>query len=128
MEDREFARRLYNALGAERVAGWMDEPYPATGLRVSRSIREAISSASTMVVLLSPSASSSEWVNFELGVAQALNRPIIPVILPGHTFEDSVPEHLRDLQVLDCNRMPLREIAIRIEKAAGERGAHQGGD
>lgn len=71
-----------------------------------------------MVVLLSPSSASSQWVQFEVGAAEGLKKPIVPVLLPGSTFEESVPDHLRDFQILDGNKVSVRDIAKRIAATA----------
>ena len=88
----------------------MDQVDIAAGASLSGEVRKAISSATTMVVLVSSSSASSEGVQFELGVAEALNKPIVPVLIPGESME-AVPEHLKHLQIIDGNRMPLVDIA-----------------
>ncbi len=43
-------------------------------------VRRQIQSASKVVILWSPSSVSSQWVNYELGLADAFGKAIIPVV------------------------------------------------
>ena len=47
------------------------------GTDIRKSIREAIESASAVVVLSSASSDSSEWVNYETAMADALGKPMV---------------------------------------------------
>jgi len=52
---------------------------------------------------------------FEVGVAQGLGIKIIPILLPGATFDESLPEILKGVQVLDARKIPISEVAKRIK-------------
>lgn len=56
---------------------------PSTDYRAGENMREAIKdqiqSASKVVLISSVSSSHSQWVNYEVGMASALNKPIYVV-------------------------------------------------
>lgn len=114
-KDEAFARQLTAALQDIQTLGFMDQADIAIGQPMSQLIRMYIRSADAMIVLLSSNVKSSQWVMFEIGVAQGLGIKIIPVLLPGATFEESLPEILRGVQVLDARNMPMGEVAKRIK-------------
>lgn len=51
--------------------------------RWSEAIREAMSLSSCCLVLVTPSSINNKWVNYELGLAKAYGKPIIPIGIYG---------------------------------------------
>jgi TIR domain len=115
--DSHFAMQLKDALQSLQVSGFLDQTDLAANDIFSEKIRDSLRSASALIVLLSPAAIHSNWVMFEVGAAQALGKTIIPVLIPGTTIEDSLPEVLSGFQVLDARNMPIGEIAKKVEAA-----------
>jgi type II secretory pathway pseudopilin PulG len=116
--DRPFVQRLYNELRKFRVRGFMDAEDVAAGESFSRRLREAVSNADAILVVLSSSASRSSFVLAEVGLAISLNKLVIPVLAPGEKYEESAPPQLFDRQVIDATKLPIEEIAARVVAAA----------
>lgn len=82
-EDRGLLDELEETLRKHGVIG--DEPVsiidPLNEVKLGDNIREAIrnqiESASKVVIIYTDKSGSSDWVNYEVGMADALNKPII---------------------------------------------------
>lgn len=61
-------------------------------------VRRQIQSASKVVVVWTKASAESQWVNYEIGLADAFGKSIIPVVRRGDL--SSLPLLLRDLQAL----------------------------
>jgi hypothetical protein len=112
--DQDFARELYLELKNFRVRGFMDSTDVAAGANLSRRLKDAIRNADALVVIMSSRALQSSWVLAEIGLAQSLGKPVIPVLAPGQTYDESIPPQLMDRIVLDANITAVDELAARI--------------
>jgi hypothetical protein len=117
--DRPKAEQLVSQLRRVSVAGWRDVTDLAAGEVVSASTREALRRSSAVIVLLSPRSLGSEWLQFEMGAAEALGKKIIPVIIEGENIEQALPVLLRELPWLDGRNKTPHEVARDIEEAVG---------
>lgn len=115
--DREFARKLYRELQRFKVRGFMDTVDVAAGADFSRQLKEAVGSADALLVILSEAATKSSWVMAEIGLAQALDKNVLPVLAPGQPYDTSVPPQLLDRVVVDANSLSLEEVAAKIVAA-----------
>lgn len=61
-------------------------------------VRRQIQSASKVVIFWSRSSASSQWVNYELGLADALGKTVIPVV--RHADLPSLPPQLQEWQAV----------------------------
>ena len=61
-------------------------------------VRRQIQSASKVVIVWSQSSASSQWVNYELGLADAFGKVIIPVV--RRTELSTLPPQLQDWQAV----------------------------
>lgn len=116
-QDLEFAERLYRELQRFNVRGFMDTTDVSAGAEFSRQLKESIKNADALLVILSSSASRSSWVMAEIGLAETLGKPVIPVLAPGGTYEDSVPPQLVDELVIDANSLPTDQVAAKAVSA-----------
>jgi len=66
-------------------------------------IERAIQQAFCVVLLMSPSAKTSEWVERELDYAYSLQRPIYPVLIEG-SQRDAVPFEVINMQYIDARQ------------------------
>lgn len=76
-------------------------------------IKGRLKKANAVLVFVSTGSLHSEWVAFEMGAAQALNKKIIPVIIDGM----DMPDNLKGLQYVDARSKQQREIVEEIKKA-----------
>ncbi|MBN1121862.1 MAG: SUMF1/EgtB/PvdO family nonheme iron enzyme [Anaerolineae bacterium] len=80
---------------------WIDlEHLPPGAEQWMCSIKHAVGESDGMLVLCSPSAEKSEWVNREIHMAQTAGKPVIPVLIAGEEWE-SIPAALMGNQYCD---------------------------
>jgi hypothetical protein len=116
--DRAEAERIVSELRKANLSGWMDASDLATGSSIASEVRNALNHASAVLVLLSPASLHSQWVQFEIGAAEALGKPIIPVLIEGGAdLETEAPPILRQRQWVDARHRPPAEVAREIEAA-----------
>jgi hypothetical protein len=82
-KDAAMMRRVTEDLRAKRFKIWTDEQLEPGTDSWKSAIQTAIENSHVVVVLLSPDAKKSEWVERELDYARAFQVPIIPVLVRG---------------------------------------------
>ena len=115
--DKAFAEDLYRQLRRFNVRGFMDSIDIAAGASLSRQVRDAIEHSDAIVVVLPKSATRSNWVLAEMGIAESFGKAVIPVLAPGESYEESVPPLLVDRVVLH-GQQGVEETAARIVATA----------
>ena len=84
--DSNMAHCLAAGLEAQGHALWFDRglrPGERWLQRLTRSARDC----AALLVLMSPAAERSPWVEMELAIAFRYQRPILPLALAGHHFD-----------------------------------------
>jgi hypothetical protein len=94
--DKEFASQLAKSLRSEGIFVWLDVDIPV-GVPWDRAIQDALESADSLLVILSPSAVDSENVMDEVSLALERKKQIIPLLYRPC----NVPLRLRRLQYID---------------------------
>ena len=94
--DAAVVPRVLERLRAMGLLGTDDEVYVASDLGSGHAslrdgVRRQIQSASTVVILWSQSSARSQWVNYEIGLADAFGKRIIPVVLSGDAASLPMP-------------------------------------
>lgn len=69
------------------------------GADLRKATRQAIDGADIVLVVWTPTAATSKWVNYELGMADALGKDVIAVALRGHAAD--LPPGLHAKHVLE---------------------------
>jgi hypothetical protein len=83
--DVGYVQTLAAYLTAEGIPVWYDmETVPGDGWTAT--IREKIDTCVAFVVVMTPEAEESRWVNTEIIHAQQVGRPILPLLLRGSVF------------------------------------------
>jgi hypothetical protein len=112
-DDASYARELQFFLRkANNVEGWMDSADIAAGSGIAAAFRLAIKKSSAMVVLVSRHSVKSHWIQFEVGAALALEKPVIPILIEGAMIQDS----LQGIPFLDARGKPMDEVAGDVAK------------
>lgn len=128
-QDADAMQAVQEILRAAELVVWTDEGLKPGTQSWTAAIEEAIQQASSVVVLLSPAAKASIWVNNEIAYAQVCQKPIFPLLLAGDE-SNAVPIRLITMQWID-GRQDLRRAAERLLVEAlryrqpGEAGAGQ---
>jgi hypothetical protein len=71
----------------------------AAGEDFREATREAIDGADTVFVIWSSAAAASKWVNYELGMADALGKDLV-VVVP-HRQPGQIPANLQDAKIVE---------------------------
>ncbi|HJZ59028.1 MAG TPA: TIR domain-containing protein [Gemmataceae bacterium] len=101
-EDREFARLLADDLQRAGVNVWLDTTQLRVGEGVVEGLPDAIRSADSFAVVLSPDAIASPWVKRELGIA--MSKPDagqLPRIIPILYRPCELPRSIRGYKYVD---------------------------
>jgi len=120
-EDLTIAKRIISGLRGISPSAWKDIQSQSSEPYILTAIRESLRRSAAVVVLLTPESAASEWINFEVGAAEALGKPIIPILIRGEDkdIESLIPESLRGIEWLDARHTDPREVARQISKAMG---------
>lgn len=71
------------------------------GSSIRGAIRKAMESASTVVVYWTKNSASSDFVNYEIGMADALGKDLVVVTPKGERME--LPSNLSDIHVVEVD-------------------------
>ncbi len=104
-EDSDFAQIVRGELSRAGLATWNDVDLQA-GMHWPSEIDGAMREAMAVVVVLSPDARASEYVNFEWAYAQGAGIPVVPLLLKGAL--EKLHPRLRDLHALDFSNYAAR--------------------
>lgn len=122
IKDYGFARNLQQALHQANMEGFFEADSIPAGADLKEVVREKLRNSSALVVLLSENALSNSWLLFEVGLAEAMGKRIIPIVLPGANIDNSIPNAITDLQVVDARNKPLKDTVEELREivALGE--------
>jgi hypothetical protein len=113
--DSTYVHHLASFLAAAEVRVWFDSEI-ITGDRWRDVIRDHIDTCAAFVVVMTPAAEASVWVNREIARAEALGKPILPLLLSGAPFFS-----LADLQYDDVRngQMPRVDFVAPVRTILG---------
>lgn len=97
-QDIEFVRYLRALLENEGFAVWMDEARLTPSARWWKDIEKNIDSCSAFVVVMSPDAYESDWVEREILRAERKKKPLYPVLLAGDPWSRLANIQFEDLR------------------------------
>jgi hypothetical protein len=108
--DSAYVAELIAWLSQKGVPTWTDAGIDY-GVRWPAEIRAAVDRSGVVVVVMSPAAESSEWVDRELARAELKGVPIVPLLLAGDPFFRLGSTQYEDVR---GGRMPGEPFARRI--------------
>lgn len=83
-KDKAIMERIVNSLSQAGIAVWVDEMRLKLGERSwRRAVQEGIDKCACVLVIMSPNAKNSEWVERELSYAEMQNKRIYCVLAQG---------------------------------------------
>jgi hypothetical protein len=112
--DQQYARRLAAELRSRGFAVWIDDQIEL-GERWWREVVQAINECAALILLMSPAAAASEWVEKELMLAHNAGKPIFPLLLQGTLHPFAV--NLQYVEVSD-GQLPERLFYHRLKAVA----------
>jgi nucleotide-binding universal stress UspA family protein len=83
--DQAYARQLAADLRSRGFGAWMDDRID-TGDRWWQTIVQAVRASAAVIVVMTPEAEQSEWVEKEILLAQREKKPVFPLLLRGQAF------------------------------------------
>lgn len=112
-QDGDILRLITTALAETGITFWVDQNLkPGTPLW-SSAIGQAIEEAACMIVILSPDAKRSQWVQSELAYASNEQKRIFPVLARGDT-RTSMPFELIRSQYIDIRDEPENGVQMLV--------------
>lgn len=108
-EDREYLEALEQALREHGIIkgedfSFIDSFNFSPGEDFRESIKKQIQSASKVVIIATDESASSKWVNYEAGMADALDKPII-VVVPKGFRKSKLLSNLSKFQSIEFNKI-----------------------
>jgi hypothetical protein len=100
-DDHRYARRLVAHLRKQGVTTWMDDAIDY-GTSWPDVIKTMIDNSVALVLVMTPAAQASPWVEREFTQARTTNKPIFPLLLRGRPFFG-----LAEVSVEDVSRRRL---------------------
>jgi hypothetical protein len=98
--DLRTMQRVRDDLLASGLSVWTDEGIHPGTVSWKESIERAICGAGMLLVLLSPDANDSTWVQREIDYAEVQGIPVLPILVRGEP-RDSIPFALAGAQFVD---------------------------
>lgn len=101
--DLKYMQRVRDDLRAAGLIVWTDEGIAPGSISWKEAIEQAIRYTGVVVVLLSPSANDSRWVQREIDYAEVQGKPILPLLIRGEPRQ-AVPFALAGSQYVDLRQ------------------------
>jgi hypothetical protein len=99
--DQEFVTRLASDLDKQVAGAWFDQSTIQVGQKWHDEIMEGIRECRAFVLVLSPDAAESRYVQEEVNKALELGKPIIPVLYRPGKWSGELAALVKDVQSLD---------------------------
>ena len=117
--DQAYARQLAGELRGRGLTPWMDDRIDF-GDRWWQTIVRAVRASAAFVVVMTPEAEGSRWVEREVLLAEREGKPIVPLLLRGREFP-----LLINVQYVDVTGggMPPPVFYKRLDRALGRPAA-----
>jgi nucleotide-binding universal stress UspA family protein len=84
-EDQTYARKLAADLENHGLGVWIDDRIDF-GDRWWQTVVQAVRASAAVIVVMTPEAEESEWVEREILLAQREGKPLFPLLLRGREF------------------------------------------
>jgi len=112
-EDRWISEVLREKIEAAGIPVWLDAVDVPGGGNIKERVKRGMRDCDECAVLLSPASRQSEWVIFEMGMAEALDRWVTPILL--HVPDDDLPGPIREAKPVNINEFNhyLEQLTIR---------------
>ena len=104
-KDDKHAMNIRQALKRINIPCFLDETDLGWGSKIVDEINIELHQCSHLLVVLSPSSLTSQWVHFEVGQAAALSKEILPFLT---TSDLQVPDYLRLYKPVTTNEAVVR--------------------
>ena len=121
-EDNQWARQLASALTERSVDVWFDTMEINAGQEWQRALTRGLRDSDVYVLVIGRHTLSNPNVMFELGVASATERPVIPIILSSGSSPDLFTKlaHIHQIRTDDVQIAAdeLKRVAEHFKRSA----------
>lgn len=100
-KDAEFVDKFVTDLKQKDFDVWIDHRIRPGTPNYEKAIREAITNAYTLLLIVTPNSRDSNYVQNEVAFAQNRNCPIYPIWVEGDNWQDSVGIEMVKTQYID---------------------------
>ncbi|AGZ40707.1 toll/interleukin-1 receptor domain-containing protein [Actinoplanes friuliensis] len=116
-----YVERLAGYLATHIIPCWYDREV-VSGDRWSKVLRQQVDTCAAMIVVMTPAAEESEWIEREISRAQQQGKPVMPLLLSGQVFFRLSDLHYENVT---AGRMPSESYlaALRNHLKGGYRSA-----
>jgi len=117
-KDTDVMQRVRDDLRAAGLTVWTDEELTPGTPSWKSSIERAIENSACLVVLMSPDAKGSQWIERELDYARAHDLPIFPALTRG-SERDAIPFVLINVEWADLRSdyaSGIRQLTSAVQK------------
>jgi hypothetical protein len=113
--DREYALRLAAELERRGYSFWIDQENIPGGSRWWQEVAKSVRNCCAIIVVMTPEAEQSEWVEKEIMIGKEENKPIFPLLLRGKRFDLFI-----NIQYIDISsgELPPDSFYIRLPDEA----------
>lgn len=112
-KNSEYAYKLADKLRDEGFNVWIDNDKLRSADNWWESIVKALRAADAFIVIMTPEARESEWVQIEIHNANNWEKPAFPLLLDGDNFEIYVLTQFRDVK---DKSLPQNEFYESLER------------
>jgi WD40 repeat protein len=120
-KDRTVAETVHGYLEGEHFDVWRDQRSIETNW--SREIAYGLASCDALALVWSDNSACSAWVQHEWVTARAIEKPIVPILLPNAPRLPAVLTNLQAINELQSNRS--ERLAERLAKALEARVSYE---
>ncbi len=110
-KDSNYAMRLAGSFEALGIPYWIDHIRLEGGSEWSKEIKDAIERSTIVVVIMTPDAETSEWVNQEIRLAESQKKNIFPLLLSGRSL--SRLQHVQYFSVVN-GKLPMESFYKKV--------------
>jgi hypothetical protein len=126
-KDNHYRKQVQKALEKRGLSVWVDDRGIAPGESWQEAVQEAIDKACVVVVILSPDAKESRYVNRELNYADNQKKRIFPILARG-SAKNAIPFIISGIQYVSIGKVSKDKFADVMDDLADAIRAHQGED
>lgn len=85
-QDKSYALQLAAELQQRGFTPWVADKNILPGQKWVKAIHQSLVGCAAMIVVMTPEANRSKWINRTISEAEVLKKPIIPLLLRGRRF------------------------------------------
>lgn len=126
-KDNHYRKQVQKALEKRGLSVWVDDRGISPGVSWQEAVQDAIDNACVVVVILSPDAKESRYVNRELNYADNQKKRIFPILARGNS-KNAVPFIVSGIQFSNMGKVSKAKFADIMDALAEAIRNHQGED